>query len=200
MRARCRHCKQRISGLYPAVELSVAILWVAVYATFGLTATAAVFAYLAPVCVALFVIDLQAHRLPHRIVVPSYAVVAILTTIAWVLGERTTWWSALVGLVAMGGFYGLLWLIYPKGMGFGDVTTAGLLGFAAGFLSYSHLAVAAIAGPLVGGVVVLALALARKLRKGQAVPYGPALIGGAWIGYLWAPAIAAWYLGIVGLA
>jgi leader peptidase (prepilin peptidase)/N-methyltransferase len=158
------------------------------------------FTVLAVVTVALFVIDIRHHRLPHRIVLPSMGIVAALAIAAWFAEERATWATALIGVVAMGGFYGLFWLIYPKGMGFGDVTTACLLGFAAGFLGLQELAVAAIAGPLVGGVIVLMLAATRRLRRGLAIPYGPALISGAWIGILWGAGIAHAYLRAVGLA
>lgn len=186
--------------LYPAVELAVALLWVVVYATWGLTFTAAVFGVLAPVSVALVAIDVQHHRLPHRIVLPSLAIVLVLCAIAWLVGERETWWSAVVGLSAMGGFYATLWFVYPKGMGFGDVTTACLLGFAAGFLGYPTLAVAAIAGPLLGGVMVMVIAIARGVTRGVAIPYGPALLGGAWIGFLGGPLIWSAYVKVLGVS
>lgn len=181
------------------MELAVALLWLGSYAVFGLSWTAAVLGVMAVVTVALVTIDIRYSRLPHRIVLPTYGIVAPLMIIAWLVGERETWLMAGAGCLLMGGLYGVLWFIYPKGMGFGDVTTAGLLGLVGGFLGVQHLAVAAIAGPLVGGLVVLGLLGARKLTRGQAVPYGPALIAGAWIGYLGGPAIASGYLDLMGL-
>ena len=41
LRGRCRHCGARISALYPAVELVSAVLIVGCFATFGVTARAA---------------------------------------------------------------------------------------------------------------------------------------------------------------
>jgi leader peptidase (prepilin peptidase)/N-methyltransferase len=200
LRGRCRHCKAPIGWLYPVVEASVAILCVASAWKWGASVTTLLFCVLATATVALVVIDIKHRRLPHRIVLPTIGIVAVLAIAAWLLGERQSWWSALLGAVALGGFYAVLWFVYPKGMGFGDVTTAVLIGFAAGFLGYPELAVAAIAGPLVGGVVVIILALAGKAKRGVAVPYGPALLAGGWLGILAGPAIAAGYLGVLGVS
>lgn len=199
LRGRCRSCRGPISPVYPAVELAVALLWVGVYLLYGLTWTSLLLAYVAVVSVALVVIDIRHRRLPHRIVLPSYPVVIVAAAGAWFVGESRTWVSAVVGLAALAGFYGLLWLVYPKGMGFGDVTTAGLLGWTAGFLGWQQLAVAAIAGPLVGGVIVIVLLLRGRAGRKTAIPYGPALVIGAWIGVLAGPSIAQAYLRLLGL-
>lgn len=200
LRARCRYCSTPISAQYPAVESAVALMWLAIYLQWGVSFSALLLAYMAPVSVALVVIDARVHRLPHRIVLPSFLVVAGIALVAWWSGESQSWWTALVGLAAMGGFYGLLWFVYPRGMGFGDVTTASLLGVVLGFLSLQHLAVGAIAGPLLGGVLVIAMAAARRASRKARIPYGPALVGGAWVGVLAGPTIAAGYLSLLGIA
>lgn len=197
LRGRCRSCATRISWSYPAMELAVGLLWLLVYAVYGISWTSAILAYLAVVTVALVAIDLVHKRLPHRIVLPSYGVVGVLMAISWITGERDSWATAAIGLAVMGGFYALLWFIYPRGMGFGDVTTAGLLGVTAGYLGLEVLAVSAIAGPLVGGLTVLILLALRKVQRGEAIPYGPAMIVGAWLGYLWGADIASWYVGVL---
>lgn len=199
LRGRCRDCRQPISWLYPVVEIVVAALCVLGYGRWGISITTAMICVMAVATTALFVIDIRHRRLPHRIVLPTLAIAAVLAVAAWLAGERATWWSAIIGLMAVGGFYGALWLVYPRGMGFGDVTTGALVGWVAGFLGYQELAVAAIAGPLVGGVMVVGLAVFGRLRRGQAVPYGPALLAGAWIGFLAGPQLAEVYLGLLGM-
>lgn len=197
LHGRCRSCGAPISWTYPVIELAVALLWVLVHLRYGLSWTSAVLWILAVASVALFVIDVRHHRLPHRIVLPAYGLVSVPIVIAWLTGERSSWGTAALGLAVMGGFYGLLWFLYPKGMGFGDVTTAGLLGLVLGFLGLEHLAVGAIAGPLAGGLMVVVLAAMGRARKGTAVPYGPALLLGAWIGILVGPAIAQGYIDLL---
>lgn len=192
---RCRHCKQPISGRYPLVELLVAGLFVGVYLTLGLTIAAVGFAYLACVSVALVFIDIDTQRLPDRLVLPSYLVVgAAVTADALVAGHPGDLLRAGAGLAALGGFYGLMAILYPAGMGLGDVKMAGLLGMAAGHLGWSQLAVGAFLGPLLGGLAVIPGMIAGKIGRKTRVPYGPALIAGAWIGYFAGPAVAGIYV------
>ena len=198
LRRKCRHCSEPISGRYPLVELLVAGLFLGVYLAWGLTLLALGFAYLAVISVALVFIDLDVKRLPNSLVLPSYAILGvILTAHAATHGAWSDLGRAGIGLAAWGGFYGLAWFIYPKGMGFGDVKTAGLLGMAAGYLGYAELAVGGFLGPMLGGVAVIAGLILGRLRRDSQVPYGPALIVAAWAGYLAGPAIGDIYLKLI---
>lgn len=196
---RCRDCRKRISARYPLVEVLVAVLTAGILHLLGATLIAALLAFLAVVTVALVFIDIDVRRLPHIVVVPSLIVCLVLATAAHLVHPETSIIRGLIGAVALGGFYGALWIVYPRGMGFGDVTTATLLGLVLGLLGWSHLAVGAIAGPLLGGVVVLTgLALGIVKRK-STVPYGPFLISGAWLGILAGPEVARIYLIMLGV-
>ncbi len=198
LRRRCRHCREPISGRYPLVEILVAALFVAVYLAWGLTLLALGFAYLAVVSVALLFIDLDVKRLPNSLVLPSYGILGVtLAAHAAVQGAWGDLGRAGIGFAAWGGYYGLAWLIYPKGMGFGDVKTAGLLGMAAGYLGYAELAVGGFLGPMIGGVAAIVGLLLGRLRRKSQVPYGPALIVAAWTGYLAGPAIGDIYLKLI---
>jgi len=195
LRRRCRHCRAPISGRYPVVESLVAALFVAIYLVHGHGFLAFGLAYLAAISVALVFIDLDVQRLPDSIVLPSYPVMlAFLVSDAWSMGDWGAFGMAGIGLCAMGGFYALLWAVYPAGLGLGDVKSGGLLGMVAGYIGWSTLAVGFIAGPLLGGgVVVIGMAVGKYHRKSR-VPYGPALFGGAWLGYLAGASIAAAYI------
>lgn len=195
LRGSCRHCGQPISRRYPLVELLVSALFVAVYLGFGLSLTAAALGYLACVSTALAFIDLDVHRLPDPLVLPSYGVVgALLLSDAAVTGGWGDLARAGAGAGILGGFYLLMWLAYPAGMGFGDVKTAGLLGLALGYAGWPALAVGGIAGPLTGGAVVAIGLATRRLSRRQRVPYGPMLIVGAWLGVLAGAPIASAYV------
>jgi leader peptidase (prepilin peptidase)/N-methyltransferase len=198
LRRRCRHCQAPISARYPIVESLVSGLFVAIYLVYGLDPAALGLAYLAMISVALVFIDLDVQRLPDRIVLPAYPVVlAFLVADAGLDGEWGNLGRAGLGVAILVGFYGTMWIAYPAGLGLGDVKSAGVLGMMGGYLGWSQLSVAAIAGPLLGGVaVVLGLATRRIGRKSR-VPYGPALFGGAWLGYLAGPAIAHAYISLV---
>ena len=198
LRGRCAGCGTRISVRYPLVELLTAALFVAVAARFGLSLALPAYLYLAAVAVALAAIDLAVKRLPNAIVLPSYPVAAVLLLAA----SATTgdWAAAVRGLLAMAalyaGYLGLA-LVYPGGMGFGDVKLAGLLGLYLGWLGWGPLWVGTLAGFLIGGLAGTALLLARRAGRRTAIPFGPAMLAGAFVAVFLAGPVAHWYLSLL---
>ncbi|MCU1659192.1 MAG: pilD, partial [Pseudonocardiales bacterium] len=86
---------------------------------------------------------------------------------------------AAAGAATMFFCYFALAFAYPKGMGFGDVKLAGVIGAVLGFLSYPALIVGAFAAFVIGGFAgALAIVSGRGSGK-TALPFGPFMIGGA---------------------
>jgi leader peptidase (prepilin peptidase)/N-methyltransferase len=154
--------------------------------------------YLAAISVALTLIDLDTRRLPDAIVLPSYVVLAVLFTAACLAGAS---WEALLRAVAGGlalfAFYFVLRLVRPGGMGGGDVKLAGVLGAALGWVGWGALVVGGFAAFVLGGVFAVALMVRRRAGRGTAIPFGPWMIAGAWIGILAGEQIARWYVGML---
>lgn len=200
LRGRCADCAHPIGIRYPLVELATAGLFAAV--TIRLIDTpAALPAYLCftAIGVALAMIDLDTRRLPNAIVLPSYPVLAVLLTgsALW----QGQWWPlarAGIGAAALFGFYLLLVMAYPKGMGWGDVKLAGLLGAVLGYLSWAALVVGAFAGFVLGAVLGVAVLLARQGDRKTALPFGPFMIAGALLAIFVADPLADAYLRLVG--
>jgi leader peptidase (prepilin peptidase)/N-methyltransferase len=149
--------------------------------------------YLAPVGVALALVDWRTRLLPTWLIAPSYVAVGGLAALASALSGD---WSASVGaglgwLVAGGTFFAL-WFVYPRGMGYGDVRLSGVLGLALGWLGWAELLTGVYAGFLLGGVGGLLLSVLRLVDR-KAYPFGPFMLVGAWLGVLFGPYVAAWY-------
>ena len=200
---KCRNCKAPISIRYPAVELLNALLWIGCYAYFGWSVELIAFIYLSSVGIALTLIDVAVHRLPNVIVLPSYLVLGGILLIGAVVGPQ--WggdWSQLIRASLAGlslyVFYLLLVIIYPKGMGFGDVKLAGVLGAALGWFGWGSLLVGSFAAFLLGGVLSVFLLLLGKAKRGTGIPFGPWMILGAAIGVIWGQQIFDEYLRLVG--
>lgn len=208
LRGRCASCDAPISPRYPLVELAtgaafVGVVWSALSTRQELPTAAAVLittAYLslASVSIALALIDLDTHRLPDPLVLPGYPVLAVLFAAACLCGAP---WEALlraaIAGVAMFAFYWLLRAIRPGGMGGGDVKLAGVLGAALGWISWGAVIVGAFAAFLLGGLVGIALmAFGRATRK-SAIPFGPFMLAGAWIGIVAGDALSRGYLGLL---
>ena len=198
LRGRCADCAAPISVRYPLVELGTAALFVAVTARFGWSAALPAWLYFAAIAVALALIDLDVLRLPNAIVLPSYLVVpALLVRPPWCERDWSAGLRGLVGMAVLFTFYLLLSLVYPGGMGFGDVKLAGVLGLYLGWLGWAPLAVGTFAGvPARRGRRGRADGRRRAGRK-TALPFGPSMLAGALIALFAAAPITDWYTSIL---
>ena len=136
-------------------------------------------AYIALVGVRLAIIDLRTHRLPDRIVFPSYGVLVALLAFSALSGSDV---AALGRAAVTAALTGLLYAVMNRwgSLGLGDVKLGILLGFILGWAGWG----AAIAGPVLGFliafVVAIVLLIAGKGRNTH-IAFGPYLIGGALI-------------------
>jgi leader peptidase (prepilin peptidase) / N-methyltransferase len=188
LRGRCHHCGAGISPRYPLVELVTAALYVAVVLTQHDAVRIVLGVLLVTALVPITLIDLDLRIIPNRITGPAAlaALVAIAALDVDVLPE------AVIAGAAAGGFFLLAAMLYPSGMGMGDVKLAGVLGL---YLGRSVAPAVLIA--LVGGVVVGAAVIARKgAREGRrtAVPFGPFLALGGLIAFFCGDALVDAYL------
>lgn len=137
---------------------------------------------LVPVGLALAVVDWRTRLLPTKVVAPTYVgLVALVLVVTVVTRDLDDLKRAGLGWLVAGGLYVLLWLVYPRGMGYGDVRLSGVLGIALGHLGWSELVVGIYGGFLLGGVLGGILsALSRVDRKGY--PFGPFMLLGALVG------------------
>jgi leader peptidase (prepilin peptidase)/N-methyltransferase len=128
---------------------------------------------------ALAIIDLRAHRLPDRITLPAYPLLAALLAVAAAVdGDAGRWLRAAAAAAVVGLAFLLLWALPASGLGLGDVKLAGLLGLVLGWLGWPALAAGLFAGVLLGGVVALVLLAARRAERGTPIAYGPFLLAG----------------------
>ncbi|GEN78853.1 prepilin peptidase [Actinotalea fermentans] len=201
LRARCRDCGVRIPVRYPAVEGATALLFVLVQLRLGWSPALPVYLYLGAVCFALALIDLDVHRLPDAIVLPSYVVVgAGLVLASWLTDDWGALLRALIGGAALWIGYYVLMSVKPGGMGYGDVKLAGLLGAVTAWLGWGAFAIGAFAAFLLGGVYAIGLLLAGRAGRKSRVPFGPWMVLGAALGVAVGEPLWASYLSLVGLA
>ena len=196
LRGRCRACGAAISIRYPLVEVLTAGLFVSAGWRFGAHVVLADYCVFFAVLVALSGIDLDHHLLPSRVIYP--AAVASLALLALASASDHDWHRYLDG--ALGGLIGFAVLfaihaIAPRGMGFGDVRLAGLVGLNVGWLGLAHVAVALFGGFLLGAIVGVGLIGAGMASRRSRIPFGPFLAGGAVIAVLWGVPLVHWWLG-----
>ncbi|MET9933759.1 MULTISPECIES: prepilin peptidase [unclassified Streptomyces] len=169
----------------PAVPLVLAAACAALAASAGFRPELGVWLLCAPFAVLLATVDLRVHRLPDRLTLPLAVLVPLLLGAAALLpGAAGSFGHALLGGLALGAAYFLLFVINPNGMGFGDVKLALPLGALLGWYGWTVLFAGAFAGFLLGGAYGLGLVLLRKADRKSAIPFGPFMIGGALLGLL----------------
>ena len=193
LRGKCRDCGEPISMRYPIVELLTAVLFVGVSLLVPLAVLPA-YLWLAGAGVALAAIDIEHKRLPNAIVYPTAVVVGVWLVAASLLaGDTGAALRTVLAGVALFAFYLLLALVYPAGMGLGDVKLAFPLGMALGWVAWSAVIVGTFAAFLLGAVVGVALMASHRAGRRSAIPFGPFMLLGAMIGIALGETVAEWY-------
>ncbi|MDJ0354755.1 MAG: A24 family peptidase [Actinomycetota bacterium] len=157
----------RLTGLWTDHPVAA---WLVLLACAGLVLAA----------VRLTVIDIRSHRLPDRIVFPSFgAAMVLLLAAGFAAGDFRTAVRTLLGAMVLGAFYLLLRLIYPAGMGLGDVKLAALLGLYLGYLGWPQVLFGTMTGFLLGGLCGIVLIVTRLGGPKTQIPFGPFMLAGA---------------------
>ena len=189
LRGRCRHCKAGIGVRYVLVELATALLVAACFARFGLSGEAFVDAFFVACLVVVSAIDVERKIIPDKIVLPATAIV-LVAQIALSPDHALEWVLAAIGA---SGFLFLAVLVYPRGMGMGDVKLALLMGAALG----KFVAVAMMLAML-SALVVAAVLLVRDgaAARKTAIPFGPFLALGSVVALFAGGRVLSGYLGL----
>jgi leader peptidase (prepilin peptidase)/N-methyltransferase len=200
LRARCRQCGAHISARYPAVELSLAVLYAGLVWRFqDRLSLLPALGYFCAVGVALALIDLSVQRLPNALTIPSYPLgAALLVLDALTHGSYWRLVDAAIGMAALYAFYFVLAVLKPGGMGFGDVKLAGVIGLYLGYLGWGEFGVGAFLAFLLGGIGGSALMLSRRAVRKTKIPFGPYMVAGALIAVFAGHWLATGYLHALG--
>lgn len=180
LRGRCRSCAKPISPRYPLVELATASLFAAIGIRFSDSWALPAYLLFVAALLAISVIDLEHYIVPNRILYPTLFVTApLLAGAALLEGEPRRIRDAAIGGVAAWLALLVVHIIQPKGMGFGDVRLAGLLGMHLGWLDLELVLLGMILGFFLGAVIGILLIVTRLRGRKDAVPFAPFLAAGA---------------------
>jgi len=169
----------------PLVTAGTALLGAMSGVVFDFTFEAAIAAFFCWVLVVITRTDLEHRLIPDRIVLPS----AVLVAAARTLDDPSVGW--VLGGLGAGFALFLLVLVYPQGMGMGDVKLAVFMGAGLGLAVVVGLFLGFIAGAI--PAIVLLIRHGRAARK-QAIALGPFLALGAVIALFAGDRILDWYL------
>ncbi len=174
---RCKGCKKKIDPVIPLVELTTALFFASLLFKFPILNFDGVilliyYLFIFSCFIAIFFIDLKKGIIPDKIIYP-----AIILTLVYSFLNQLVIENILSGMGASLFFLILFLITKGKGMGFGDVKLAFLLGL---FLGFPAIVFGLYLAFLTGGISSLILILwGKKKWRGDSIAFGPFLILGA---------------------
>ena len=214
---KCRNCRAPISVVYPAVELLVALGWLACAIVWGLTLTAVRVAVFGTIMLGIAVTDAKHYLIPDGFTVFGFVFVLAMAVYGGISGEVTPFaqpMDAFLGACVGAGAIRIIgWLgeviLKKEAMGFGDETLMAVVGAALGpARSLLVIFLAAAIGAVTFLVVVYPIVRLRQQRKaGQLelelgvengaemplVPFGVFLAPAAVLALVFGQQLTDWY-------
>jgi leader peptidase (prepilin peptidase) / N-methyltransferase len=146
------------------------------------------FSVLAAGLITLSVVDLDCRRLPTPIVYGTGVVTGLLLVpAAGALGAWCNLGRAGIGAGVTFGAFVALSLIFPKGLGFGDVRLSAVCGGIVAWIGYGDLLLGLLISSGVG-TIVASVALVRR-KGGTSIPFGPCLAVGTIVAIVIGPSL-----------
>jgi leader peptidase (prepilin peptidase)/N-methyltransferase len=188
LRGRCRACGATISWHYPAIEAVSGLLCALCVLKFGADSDVWLPLVFVLLLIPITLIDLEFTIIPNSLTLIG-AVAAIALTAAFDSDHLV---AHLIAGAAAGGFFLIAAIVYPAGMGMGDVKLAGVMGLMLGRAVVPAIFAALLLGTIVGAGVMARYGVREGRKKG--IPFGPWLAAGSLIGLFWGDAMVDWYL------
>ncbi len=139
------------------------------------------------------VTDLEHRLIPNHAILPAIGIAALASPIRFGAGWP---WALLAGAIGFLFFSIAAWLgerVLGRGaLGWGDVKLAAFVGLIG---SFPQIFVALVVTIVAGGVISLALLIARRVTLRTAIPYGPFIVIGGFYAMIWGTEVIQWYAG-----
>ena len=187
---KCRSCKQKISVQYPLIELLNGVLYCTVFAVYGISVEALLYALLASALITLSVIDFRTYEIPVgiNIFILTLGLIRIVT-------DYADWLDYAVGFFIVSGFLYIVHLVTKgRGIGGGDIKLMAVAGL---LLGWKLILLAFVLGCIVGSVVHVARM--KISGQGHMLAFGPYLSVGIMVSALAGEQMIRWYLSWLSL-
>jgi len=195
LRGSCRYCGQKISLQYPLIELSNGIVYLILVNHFGLGLDLVFYALIGSLLIGITMIDLKEMIIPDSLVI-SILVLSIVHKLVnyFIYDLSPNILGSIGGLILAGGLFLLIVILTKGGMGGGDVTLIGALGFVLGI----RLILLNILLSFVLGAIISLFLLATKIKtRKDPIPFGPFIILSFFIVLLYGDNLISWYLDLL---
>lgn len=186
-RGHCRQCKEKISWLYPIMELATGLLAAITYYRYGWSEQTLLGILLIALIIPITVSDIAYRKIPNKLLLfftPFFLVLRILY-------PQPSFLASVLGAILAFSLVFVIILLSNGGMGAGDLKYFILLGFIFGPVLFLLLFfLATLYGAIIGFIMM-------KLKKGNrkmTIPFGPYIGLSALTVFYFGETIIQWYL------
>ncbi len=185
---RCRKCKAKISVQYPIIEALNGVLYLLVFARFGVSIECLLYCLLASALIVLSVIDFRTYEIPFgiNVFIAGLGLVRILT-------DLSNWAEYVIGFFAVSLFLYVIYLLTRgRGIGGGDIKLMAASGL---LLGWQCNILAFLLGCIIGSVCHV---IRMRVTKAEHVlALGPYLSIGIFLCAMWGRELINWYLSML---
>lgn len=195
LKGRCRHCQQKISFIYPLVELITGLSFLSLFIYFGLTPLFFIYSFLICALLVATFTDFKERIVPDEISLGGLTIGLLLSFTYPTLQGVSSHWAGLLnsllgalvggGSLYLTGIFGNI-VFRKESMGGGDVKLLAMVG---AFLGWKIVLLVFFISPFFGAAVGIVLKLKKKV---ETIPYAPFLSLGSAISLIWGKEILVW--------
>lgn len=193
-RGKCRYCGEKISPQYPIVELLNSLVYILIYYKFGFSLNFLFYGIIFSILIVIGFIDLKEMIIPDILVILILTVTVLYRLLLFLLYRKSfDLLNSIGGLVLSSFLFILIILISKGGMGGGDVTLIGSLGF---ILGIKKILLTIFSAFIFGAIISIILLVTKIREKKDPIPFGPFIILGFFITVFWGDELINWYLSL----
>lgn len=166
---KCSKCKNKISPIYPFVELLTGMLFALAYLKFSFSPQGYIAIIFISLLICIFFIDLEHYIIPDGILL----ILLILSVGKMIILKEPEFWNGIITTGVVFLFFYLVYILSKEKFGGGDVKLFTLLALFFGWPLINLLIVlASVSGIFIGGILILA----KVMRKDEPLPFGPFIV------------------------
>lgn len=189
LKGKCRKCNEKVSIIYPIIEIINGLIYLVLFLKFGLTFEFVFFSILSSLMLVISIIDIKTKDIYSTTTIFGVVIGVIYIAIGAYLGELSILNSFLGGIVG----YGIIFLIVvlTRGMGEGDADIAGVCGM---FIGVKGILVALFLAIVIAGLVASIILIFKLKDKKSEIAFGPYISFGTFIWIIVGEQILSLYL------